>query len=121
MEKMAKELDNRATELDDMSSRTDIALKEMRLQFETMMEMQRQERADMAKLHGEENEKLRKHYGRIILGLILTICLILGTIIGGAIYIFSNFEFTFGTYQDVYSDNNGTATINDGIHFDAAS
>lgn len=121
MEKMAKELDNRANELDDMSSRTDIALKEMRLQFETMMEMQRQERADMAKLNEEEKDKMRKHYGRIIAGLIVTLCLILGIIIGGAIYLFNNFDFAVTTYQDVYSDNNGTATIYDGIHFDTDS
>lgn len=121
MEELVNNLKDNVEKLDEVSSRTDLALTEMRLQFETMMEMQKEERIETQKMHNEEKDKMRKHYGRIIIGLILTLFLILGSIIGGAIYILTNFEFAFATYQDVYSDNNGTATIYDGIHFDTGS
>lgn len=117
----AKKLEDNARELESQSDRTNLALAEMRLQFETMMEMQKQERADMAKLHAETEDKIRKHYGRIILGLILTICLILGGIIGGAIYLFSNFDIDFGTYiQEPTVGGNGNSTIYDGIHYNVS-
>lgn len=116
----AKKLEDNAKDLESKSDRTDLALTEMRLQFETMMEMQRQERADMAKINEEEKDKMRKNYGRIILGLILTICIILGSIICGAIYIFSNFDFAFADFtQSVDVGGDGNPIIYDGIHHNA--
>lgn len=114
-------INEEAEKLKEIASGANVALTEMRLQFETMMEMQKEERLERERMYNDEKDKMRKHYGRIIIGLILTICLILGSIMGAAIYIFSNFEFAFETYQDVHSDNNGTSTIYDGIHLDSNS
>lgn len=125
MEKAIEQLQNSANELDKISAGTNIALTEMRVQFETLVEMQKEERIEIQKMHNETIEKIENrhakdiaHWKHIVIGLILVIALFVGGLIGGAIYLITNFEFTFGTYQDVYSDNNGTATIYDGIHID---
>lgn len=118
MEELVNNLKDNVEKLDEVSSRTDLALTEMRLQFETMMEMQKEERIETQKMHNEEKDKMRKHYGRIIIGLILTLFLILGSIIGGTIYLVTNFEFATIEYgQDIQIGGDGNPTINDGIHY----
>lgn len=103
---------------DKVNKMTDTAeamMAETRLQFDTLIAMQSDERKEMRHAFHEEKEKMRKHYGRIIAGLILTLVIILGAIIGGAVYIFSNFEFA--SYEQVATvGGDGTYTIFDGIH-----
>lgn len=102
---------------------TKIALTEMRLQFETLLEMQKEERIELSKIKKEELDGLResfekqtKHLKHIIIGLILTLCLILGSIVGGAIYILANFDIVIPYYQDAHVGGDGESNINDGIH-----
>lgn len=116
MDKIVENLADRAEKLEGMANRTDIALTEMRLQFETMMQMQMEERDAIDKRYKEETASIRKHYGRIIAGLILTLCMIIGSVVGAVIYLFSNYDFAVATYQDVISGENGVSNIYDGIH-----
>lgn len=114
------EINEEAEKLKEIASGANVALTEMRLQFETMMEIQKEERLERERMYNEEKEHMRKRYGRIILGLILTICLILGSFVGGAIYLFTNFDIAFGTYiQKPNVGGDGNSTIYDGIHFNA--
>lgn len=113
-------LNQEAEKLKEVAIGANVALTEMRIQFETMMEMQKEERLERERMYNEEKDKMRKHYGRIILGLILTLCLILGGIIGGTIYLLTNFDIAFGTYiQEPNVGGDGNSTIYDGIHFNA--
>lgn len=118
MEKAIENLNEQAEKLKHIAGSTDLAISEMRIQFETLAEMQKEERLVTQEMHNKEMESVRKHYGRIIMGLILTIVLIIGSLVGAAIYLFTNFEFTFGSYQELHSGSNGSSTIYDGIHYD---
>lgn len=128
MEKAIETLQESAKELDKMAAGTNMALTEMRVQFETLASMQQQERLEIQRMHHEEiskiierNDKQLSHFKHIVIGLIVTICLIIGSIVGAAIYVVSNFDFEF---QDGYELNqnidiggNGDPQIQDGIHF----
>lgn len=123
MEKAIEQLQDSARELDKMAAGTNMALVEMRTQFETLASMQQEERLQIQKMHHEEiskiierNDKQIAQWKHIVIGLILTICLIIGSLVGAAIYIATNYEIVTGTYQDVSSDNSSTVTIHDGIH-----
>lgn len=116
MEKAIENLNEQAEKLKQIAGSTDLAISEMRIQFETLAEMQKEERLVTQEMHNKEMESVRKHYGRIIMGLILTIVLIIGSLVGAAIYFLSNFDIAFGSYQDVISDNYGVSNIYDGIH-----
>lgn len=103
----AEHLEKQAETVKKMAEGTNIAMAEMRLQMETLTAVHKEEKADM-----------RKHYGRIIMALILVICLIIGSVIGAVIYIISNYDIGVLNYaQDLYIGNDGTNTISDGIHY----
>lgn len=111
-------IEKTAKEIEHYTEGANLALTEMRLQFETLAEMQKEERLESQRMHKEEKEKMRKHYGKIIAGLIISLCLILGGIIGGVVYLVSNYDFgVLGYNQNAYVGGDGTSTINDGIHF----
>lgn len=97
------------------SKKMDSLIAQSMIQFDTMAEVQKEERLELNRMHNEEMDKMRKHYGRIILALILTLALLLGGIIAGAIYLCSTYEFI--TYnQDSYVGGDGESYIYDGIH-----
>ncbi len=100
---------------------------EVMLQFDTMAQLQKEERMELEKLfateraetreaHAKEKESMRKHYQRIILAISLVLMLIVGSLIGGLIYIVSNYDFGFEVYQDLDTDGGGDSTVEDGIH-----
>lgn len=93
-----------------------IALAEMRMQFETLAEMQKEERIETQKMYNAEKENMRKHYGKIIIGLIATLVILIGGIIGGIVYFLSNYDFKIEYGQDLYVGGNGDQNIHDGIH-----
>lgn len=102
---------------------SNVALSEMRLQFDTLAEMQKEERIELAKIHKDEmdserasHEKQIKHLKHIIIGLILTLCLIIGGIIGCCAYVLTSFD-TFTFFQDASIGGDGESNIHDGIHF----
>lgn len=119
VEKTASELKHCTEKLGDIAEGTNIALTEMRIQFDTMVQSQQEERIRMQELYSGERDKIRKHYGHIILALVLTIVLILGTVVGAVMYVFSNYDIMTGYVQDLYIGNDGTNTIYDGIHFNS--
>lgn len=128
--KAIESLNEKAEELASVTSGTNLALSEMRIQFETLAEMQKEERIETQRMHNEAVDKLMErhakeiaHWKHICIGLVVTICLIIGSLVGAAIYLVSNFEFEF---QDGYELNqnidiggNGDPQIHDGIHFNA--
>lgn len=110
-------LENTAKEIEHYTEGANMALTEMRLQFETLAEMQKEERLEQQRSFCDQMDKMRKHYGRIIAGLVVSLCLILGGIIGGTIYVLSAYDIAFGYTQNAYNDIGGDNIINDGIHF----
>lgn len=96
-----------------MTDRANAMAAETRLQFDTLVTMQKDERIEMQKLHNEDMDKLRKHYSRIIIGLILTLAIFIGGLFGAVIYFLANYEISTTTFQEVYDEG----TINDGIHY----
>lgn len=128
-EKVSKKVKNVAEEAEKvkaMSDSANLALTEMRLQFDTIAEIQKEERIEYQKMHNESvkeimdrHEKDIKHWKHICIGLILTLVLFIGGLIGTVAYILTNFSFEYvdSFAQDVYVGGDGTSTINDGIHY----
>lgn len=128
MDTKQNELNKRAGEVEELSSKANMALAEMRIQFDTLTEMQKDERLEIQKMHilekenllkqfSEQQESQRKHYTKIILALILTLALLLGSIIGGVVYFFSTYD-VLGVEQIIGIGGDGNPIINDGIHYD---
>lgn len=110
---------NKATEnLDQAVDKADILATQMLVQFDTMAQLQMQERKELNELHVKEKSDLRKHYARIIWGLIAALVILIGGIVGGAFYIFTNFDFGVVTSQTPTIDGDGRIIVNDGIHLD---
>lgn len=105
---MDKNVENLFEKLNQATGEANMLATQFHLQFETMAELQKTER-----------ENIHKHYGRIILGLILTLLILLGSIIGGAIYLFTNYDI--GYFQSATVGGDGTANIYDGVHYNDTS
>lgn len=114
---VASKIDNHVKQANDYVSSANMAVTEMRIQFETLAEMQKEERIETQKLFKEEKDGMRKHYGRIIIGLIIALCVLIGSIAGAIIYILSNYDIMMGYTQNAYNKVGGDNIINDGIHF----
>lgn len=108
-------LENTAKEIEHYTEGANMALTEMRLQFETLAEMQKEERLEQQRSFCDQMDKMRKHYGRIIAGLILALCVLIGGIISGLFYVLQNFDFV--TYYQELNENGGDANLYDGIHY----
>lgn len=120
VEKTATGLKDCAEKMGHIVDGTNMVLTEMRLQQDTLIQSQQEERIRMQELYSGERDKIRKHYGRIILALVLTIVLILGSIVGAVIYVLNRFEISdipIGYTQNAYNEVGGDNIINDGIHF----
>lgn len=122
--KKAKSVVNKAKEVKEMSDSANLALTEMRIQFDTLSEIHKEERIEYQRMHNESireimdrHDKDIKHWKHICMALILTLALFIGSIAGGVIYFLSNYDIAFGYTQDLYIGNDGTNTIHDGIHF----
>ena len=74
-----------------------------------------EERESMRKQNIEEKESMRKHYQRIIFSISLVLLLIVGSLVGGLIYLFSNYDIGYEVYQEVSAEGGGDSTIEDGI------
>ena len=96
----------------EMTDKANSMMAETRLQFDTLIEMQKDERIEMQKMFHEQLDKTRKHYGRIIISLVLTLVILIGGIVGTIGYILANFDIIGTTYQETYD----SSVINDGIH-----
>lgn len=104
--------------LNKATDKANILATEMLVQFDTMAQLQMQEREHMNKLQAEEREAMRKHYGRILGGVIAALVILIGGIVGGAFYIFTHFDLGVITTQSPVIDGDGRIIVNDGIHLD---
>lgn len=102
---------------------TDDVKAQQRYEFDAMAEMHSEERLEMQRFFAqerktthelyakekelllEEKDRQAKHYTRIIMGLIISLVLLLGGIIGGAVYLFTSFDFGMATYQEFGSNS----------------
>lgn len=121
--KMAEKLMNETVDA------ANVAMAQSAVALDTMLQLQSDERKEkdkafleaienMQKRHAEEMGETRKHYQKIILAIALALLLIVGSLIGGVIYVVSNFDFEFepSYSQDISAEGGGDATIEDGIH-----
>ena len=116
MKAAAEKMENAARTLEKESEGMNAYAAETRLQFDTLVQLQMQERQAIEKRHSEETKDIRKHYGRIIAGLIITLVVILGAIVGSIVYVFANYDIgVISTYQEVDSSDNSVSNIWDGI------
>lgn len=104
--------------LNKATDKANILATEMLVQFDTMAQLQMQERQTILDRHMEEKESMRKHYSHIIWGLIAALVILIGGIVGGAFYILANYEFGVITTQNPIAEGEGRAIIEDGIHLD---
>ena len=118
MKAAAEKMENAARTLEKESEGMNAYAAETRLQFDTLVQLQMQERQAIEKRHSEETKDIRKHYGRIIAGLIITLMIIMGGIVGTVVHIFSTYELIPSFEQTVTASGNGDSVINDGITYD---
>lgn len=112
------EIGNPKEVFENASDRAEIVMTESRLSIEMILESQKDERQQMEERHARELESVRKHLGRIIFALVLTLILLVGSALGGIIYILMNYDIGVISYtQDVYADNGSTSIVEDGIHY----
>lgn len=115
--------------MDETVSAANVAMAQSTVALDTMLQLQSDERKEKDRSflealdkiearHAEDRDKMRKHYQRIILALALTLTLVIGAIIGGVIYIVSNFDFEFqpSYSQSVSAEGGGGSTIEAGIN-----
>ncbi len=106
-----------ADRLEKSVDKTNAMSAKARMELDALAEVQSEERLKMQEMNNAQISDMRKHYGRIIMGLIITLAIILGGIVGGTIYLIANYDFAVATYQNISSDNNSNATIYDGIEY----
>lgn len=105
-----------------------VAMAQSSIALDTMLQLQSDERKEKDKAflemldsmearHAEDMEKVRKHYQKIILSISMVLLLIVGSLIGGLIYVISSYDISFQTYQQVSAEGGGDSTIEDGIRF----
>lgn len=115
-----EDLKKSAEKLESIAENANVIVTEMRVQWGMMLDTQQKERMELNRLHAEERERDRKFFGRIIIGLILTLVLLIGGIIGTAVYILANYDIGLVTYyQELNTEGDGDQNINDGIHYNS--
>lgn len=108
-------LETAAKKIENYTEGANMALTEMRLWNDTMAEMYKEERLEQQKSYCDQMDKMRKHYGKIIVGLIIALCILISGAVGGLFYVLQNFDFV--TYYQELNENGGDANLYDGIHY----
>ena len=114
-------IENILDSLNDVANKASLSATNAQLQLDTMSEMYKEKEIRLYEIFTKEKETIIKHYTRIILGLVLALVVLLGSIVGAVVYVLSNYEFEFGSYQIADVGGDGTANIYDGIHFNDTS
>lgn len=84
--------------------------------YELQAERHLEEKKDLLDRHSEEKEKMRKHYQKIIIAISSALFALIVGILSIVFYVIANFDI-YASYQDITTGDNGTATIEDGIHY----
>lgn len=123
-----EQLENIASRLERATEETAALAAESRVKFDAMVEMQSDERLKMQEMFAQEKKDLLDHFAqsdkrknKIIMGLIIVLVVLIGSLVGGAIYLFTNFDFAVATYQQLDINGDGTQTIQDGIHYNSTT
>lgn len=103
---------------------TNVANAQFAAAMDTVLQIQKEKDSEyllaiqnMENRHIEDKANMRKHYQKIILSLSLVLLLIVGSLIGGLVYLVSNYDIGFQVYQEVTSEGGGDSTIEDGFQF----
>lgn len=114
--------------INDAAKTFDAASTQLALMTDTILQVHKEKDCEwMAKIdsiderHLKEKSEMRKHYQRIILAISLTLLLIVGSLIGGLIYLISNYDIGFQVYQEVSAEGGGDSTVEDGIRYNYPS
>lgn len=114
-----EQLENIASRLEQAAEETASLAAESRIKFDAMVEMLNK----MQEQFLQEKQDLLAHFERsdreknkIIIGLIIVILLLVGSSVGGAVYLLANFDMAVVSTQDL--DNN--STVYDGIYVDSS-
>lgn len=85
--------------------------------YEMQLERFQEEKKDLMDRHAAEFDKVRKHDKHIIIALASVLAAFIIGVFSSVIYILYNYEFVdFDQY--ITTGEYGTATIEDGIHYD---
>lgn len=116
---MAEQVMNEAAKTFDAASTQTALMTDTILQLQKEKDCEWMARIDsIDERHLKEKSEMRKHYQKIILSISLTLLLIVGSLIGGLIYLLSNYDIGFQVYQEVSAEGGGDSTIEDGIQID---
>lgn len=84
--------------------------------YEIQSEQHLEEKRELLDRHEREIARMRKHYEKIVLAIsILLITFIVG-IFSTILYFLANYD-VYNLHQDITTGDNGTAAIEDGIHY----
>lgn len=112
----SEKMEETAQKLKDASKVTDAVVAETRLHFDTLVQLQMEERQQSEERHAKEKHEIRSHYGKIIAGLIVTLFLLIGGIFGTVLYLFTNYDFATA-YQEQTIGGDGNPIIYDGVYY----
>lgn len=120
-----EQLDNIAGRLEQAVEATSALAAESRIKFDALIEMQSEERLKMQEMFLQEKQDLLAHYERtgkrkdkIIIGLIIALVILIGSIVGGTIYVLTNFDLAVVATQNENVGDYNNINIHDGIHLD---
>lgn len=123
MEAKVERLEAAVGKLEDTLEKANKSEEKLMCQYDTMSQLFFEKEKvyltrmdESEKRHTEEKESIRKHYQKIIIAISLVLLLIVGSLIGGLIYLFANYDVAFEVYQDVSAEGGGNSTVEDGIH-----
>ena len=74
-----------AKKLENASATTDAVVAETRLHFDTLVQLQMEERQQSEERHAREKQEICSHYHRIVAVLAVTVCLSVATV-GAVLY-----------------------------------
>lgn len=118
MRETSEKMEETAKKLENLTTSADAVVAETRLHFDTLVQLQMEERQQSEERHAKEKQEIRSHYAKIIFGLIITLFLLIGGIFGTVLYLFTNYEFAaYTSAQDLYIGGDGNQDVYDGIHF----
>lgn len=110
--------------MNDAAKTFDAASTQTALMTDTILQLQKEKDCEwMARIdsiderHLKEKSEMRKHYQKIIFTISLALLLIVGSLIGGLIYLLSNYDIGFEVYQEVSAEGGGDSTVEDGIRY----
>lgn len=123
MEARVDKLETAVEKLEETLEKANKSEEKLMCQYDTMSQLffekekvYLEKMDESEKRHLEEKASMRKHYQRIIVSISLVLLLIVGSLIGGLIYLISNYDVAFEVYQDVSAEGGGDSTVEDGIH-----